>query len=56
MMTTASEECARENCICPAQSDSKYCSPHCHTARNGSESPCICGHEGCSTMEGSGQF
>ncbi len=52
MMTTASEACARENCNCMALDDSKFCSPQCDTAPNGSQSRCKCGHEGCSGDDG----
>ncbi len=48
MMTTAPKACAGENCNCMALDDSKSCSPQCDTTRNGSQSPCKCGHEGCS--------
>jgi hypothetical protein len=46
-MTDKRDKCAHPPCTCTAGSDSKYCSPHCETAKNTTELSCDCGHGGC---------
>jgi hypothetical protein len=41
------DKCAHPNCTCSAANDSKYCSPHCESARDTLEISCKCGHPGC---------
>jgi len=41
------KKCAHKNCNCMAAADSKYCSPHCESAKNTTEIACECEHPEC---------
>jgi hypothetical protein len=46
--------CQHPPCLCPAQTNSPYCSPHCASHRTEMSGHCSCGHPACATNESVG--
>lgn len=46
-MIQQTEQCAHSACNCPARADNEYCSDHCATHKDNTETGCQCGHPEC---------
>lgn len=51
-MTEKTEKCAHQNCSCPANADTGYCSDFCVHANDNMDTKtnCGCGHPHCATQ------